>query len=80
MQRQFLNNPSTSTLKLFPRLAPANVITSRVRVERPLSRDRMARMNSTHQKTAREHVRARLLQMILDNEQARRGGNRPNAS
>lgn len=71
---------AVATVKLFPRLAPIRVLTTQVRVERPATRDRLAKIAATARQNDRTQVRARLLRMILDNERTRRHGERPNAS
>ena len=66
MLRQKTFKPSLTTVKMFPRLAPAMLEPQlQVAVIRCQERDK---------------VRARLLRMILDNERSRRYDNRPNAS
>jgi hypothetical protein len=69
--------PLVPSLKLFPRLA-----TSR-RSHRPARITRGPHMKSTDRADGderRSQVRARLLRMILDNEQVRRNEQRPSAS
>ena len=68
-------------LKLFPRLATARAIRRPVRIDRlPVdSQSTIVAMLSKRDAEARR-VRARLLQMILDNERVRRNDWRPNAS
>ena len=71
MLRSSNSRPITPSVKLFPRLATAKIapnIRSHVRSAR--------RQPRRHRRT---RVRARLLQMILDNERARRNW-RPSAS
>ena len=73
-------SPKTTIVKLFPRLVPARVISTHVRVEQPATRDRLARLATIRLPDDRSQVRARLLRMILDSEQSRRNSQRPNAS
>jgi hypothetical protein len=80
MQLQVPPASSVSTVKLFPRLAPTNIITTQMRVERPATRERLTRVSSAKRPNDRAQVRARLLRMILDNERSRRHEHRPNAS
>ena len=80
MFRNRTPNPANPIVKLFPRLAPAVVVT-KVRIERQRPGDRLATIsNANPYQDARAQVRARLLRMILDNERSRRYDNRPNAS
>jgi hypothetical protein len=72
-------SPANPIVKLFPRLAPA-VVATKVRIERNRPRDGIASSNSIRCQDERTKVRARLLRMILDNEQSRRHDHRPNAS
>jgi hypothetical protein len=73
-------SPANPIVKLFPRLAPAVVVT-KVRIERQRPGDRVATIsNANPYQDERAKVRARLLRMILDNERSRRYDNRPNAS
>lgn len=73
-------NPENLIVKLFPRLAPA-VVATKVRIERKRARDGVAtNSNANRCQDERTKVRARLLRMILDNEQSRRLDHRPNAS
>jgi hypothetical protein len=73
-------NSVNSIVKLFPRLAPAVVVT-KVRIERPRPSNRAATvLNASPHQDERARVRARLLRMILDNERSRRYDNRPDAS
>ncbi len=71
---------STTTLRLFPRLVPISVLTKHVCVERPATREHLARISTTTYPDDRTQVRARLLGMILDNERSRRNKPRPSAS
>lgn len=68
------------SVKLFPRLATAK----RYRVSPPHRaidrRVSTAAVNDESYETRRTQVRARLLRMILDNEEARRNDRRPSAS
>ena len=80
MLRNRTPNPANSIVKLFPRLAPA-VIVTKVRIERQRPRDGVATIsNANPYQVERTQVRARLLRMILDNERSRRYDHRPNAS
>jgi hypothetical protein len=72
---------TTTSLKLFPRLATSSRRTAAAQSERPQkARNRNAPTGIEPRPIDRDHVRARLLQMILNNERARRDGQRPNAS
>ena len=71
MLRNKTPNYANPIVKLFPRLAPAVVVT-KVRIERISS--------ANPYQDERAKVRARLLRMILDNERSRRYDHRPNAS
>jgi hypothetical protein len=80
MLRNKTPNPANPIVKLFPRLAPAIVVT-KVRIERQRPGDRATTVsNANPYQDERAQVRARLLRMILDNERSRRYDNRPNAS
>ena len=80
MLRNKTPNPANTILRLFPRLAPAVVVT-KVRIERQRHSDRVATISNVNPyQDERAQVRARLLRMILDNERSRRYDNRPNAS
>ena len=80
MLRNKTPNYANPIVKLFPRLAPAVVVT-KVRIERKRPRDGVATISSANPyQDERAKVRARLLRMILDNERSRRNDNRPNAS
>ena len=80
MLRNKTPNSANPIVKLFPRLAPAVVVT-KVRIERARSRDGVATtFNANPYQDERVQVRAQLLRMILDNERSRRYDNRPNAS
>lgn len=80
MKLRYNQKPKTSIVRMFPRLVPARVISTQVRVEQPATRDRLARVATTNLPNDRTQVRARLLHMILDNERSRRHAPRPNAS
>jgi hypothetical protein len=71
---------TTPSVKLFPRLA----VPKRSRVHPPHRalgrRHAIANASDESLETRRTQVRARLLHMILDNEEARRNDRRPNAS
>ena len=74
------SNQITPSVKLFPRLA----VPKRSRVHPPhraINRRLSTPAASDDSfETRRTQVRARLLRMILDNEEARRNDRRPNAS
>jgi hypothetical protein len=74
------SNYSTPSVKLFPRLAVP--IRSRVSPpHRAIDRRRSsAAANDDSLESRRTQVRARLLRMILDNEEARRNDRRPSSS
>jgi hypothetical protein len=73
-------SPAVPIVKLFPRLAPA-VVATKVRIERKRPRDGIVTSsNAIRRQDERTKVRARLLRMILDNEQSRRNDHHPNAS
>jgi hypothetical protein len=69
----------TKSVKLFPRLASAKP-RKLSRTPRIIVRPLEARAVVGARETSRTQVRARLLNMILDNEQARRNDRHPNAS
>jgi hypothetical protein len=70
---------SVPSVKLYPRLAMSNPSKKLVSNPRPSARRR--RPPSAQELSADQiQVRARLLRMILENEQTRRNGQRPNAS
>ena len=80
MLRNKTPNYANPIVKLFPRLAPAVVVT-KVRIERPRPSGRVATVsNANPYQDERAQVRARLLRMILDNERSRRYDHHPNAS
>ena len=67
------------SVKLFPRLAVAK----RSRVSPPhrvIDRRHLSASSADSPESRRTQVRARLLRMILDNEEARRNDRRPTAS
>jgi hypothetical protein len=72
-------NLPTATLKLFPRLVSVRVAAIRVTSNAPASRDRSACVAAAAVSNDSTQLRARLLRMILDNEQSRRHTPRPNA-
>jgi hypothetical protein len=81
MHRHYIPDSPISTVKLFPRLGPASVIATQVRIERPATRERITRVATARQlQNDRTQMRARLLRMILDNERVRRHDHHPNAS
>jgi hypothetical protein len=66
------------SVRLFPRLATANSTGSTFQRRKRVARLRTNAATDVDPITAaREQVRARLLQMILDNEQVRRNERRP---
>jgi hypothetical protein len=73
-------SPSIVTVKLFPRLAMAHAAQRTARTARRHDN----RMKTTgcldSREELRSQVRARLLRMIVDNEQVRRNEQRPSAS
>jgi hypothetical protein len=72
---------TAASLKLFPRLAMRKKSPTTIRFDRPTSGARRKAPNAVDEReTDRAQVRARLLRMILNNERARRDGQRPNAS
>ena len=73
--------PAIHSVRLFPRLAATNPAgqTSRRRTKIAGRRTNGA-PDTDPAATARAHVQARLLRMILDNEQVRRNEQRPNQS
>ena len=73
------NSQPLLSVKLFPRLATAKR-TRRVPVPRIIIRPLEGRNVIEGRENHRTQVRARLLNMILDNEQSRRNDRRPNAS
>jgi hypothetical protein len=80
MLRHQSPSPANPIVRLFPRLAPA-VIATKVRIERKRPRDGVATISNAYPyQDERTQVRARLLRMILDNEQSRRHDHRPNVS
>ena len=71
---------SNPIVRLFPRLAPA-VVATKVHVEQKRPHGGVAATsNANRYQDKRTQVRARLLRMILDNEQVRRNDHHPNAS
>jgi hypothetical protein len=72
--------PTMPILKLFPRLAMAHA--SRRPAIRRIDRGRRAKLahNDDSPEGRSSQVRARLLRMIVDNEQVRRNVQRPSAS
>jgi hypothetical protein len=74
------NEQTTPSVKLFPRLA----VPKRSRVHPPHRATGRRRPSAADHddslETRRTQVRARLLRMILDNEEARRNDRRPSAS
>jgi hypothetical protein len=74
------SKPLMPTVKLFPRLAMTRA--SRKPVMRRIDRGQCAKPPSSDDSRddRRSQVRARLLRMIVDNEQARRNEQRPSAS
>jgi hypothetical protein len=70
--------PLMPTVRLFPRLAMAHASQKRGRANSRTLAKRASREPSRDE--LRSQVRARLLRMIVDNEQVRRNDQRPNAS
>lgn len=73
------SNQHLPSIKLFPRLA----VTKRNRISPPhrvIGRRLSSVKNNVEPEGRRSQVRARLLRMILDNEEARRNDRRPTAS
>jgi hypothetical protein len=74
------SKPSATSVKLFPRLA----LPRRTRVHPPHRlaerRHAIAATTADSPEARRTQIRARLLRMILDNEEARRNDRRPTAS
>ena len=81
MLRNMKRTSVKPSLKIFPRLATANAPPTIVRLNRAAvgGRGRAATTLSNRDAEA-TRVRARLLQMILNNERARRNDWRPSAS
>ena len=73
-------NTSTTSLKLFPRLAMPKPTPKSPRSKRTTAGSCRAATSHATADSARAQVRARLLRMIINNEQARRNEQRPNAS
>ncbi len=72
------SQPVATALKLFPRLATPLRSQRTTRVDRPRhGRTRRAAASALPVDNPRAQVRARLLRMILDSEEARRNGPRP---
>jgi hypothetical protein len=73
---------TAASLKLFPRLAQRAKKATTVRRDRPTASERVVTpLGVNNEREAkRVQVRARLLRMILNNEDSRRNGPRPNAS
>ena len=71
--------PIPTSVKLFPRLATANIHRKPKRASRRIAVQPVNAAVDTRE-AARTQVRARLLRMILENEQVRRNEQRPNAS
>ncbi len=74
------HKPVLASVKLFPRLA----MTKSKQPKRPIRTIHGSHLKQERSTDSREsrrsHVRARLLRMILDNEEVRRNDRRPNAS
>lgn len=73
--------PTMPILKLFPRLAMAHASSRRPAIRR-IDRGQRAKLAGSDDSAEgrRSQVRARLLRMIVDNEQVRRNVQRPSAS
>jgi hypothetical protein len=69
--------PAMPTLKLFPRIAPTRA--TRKSAARTIQQTPQPSAGA-HADERRSQVRARLLRMIVDNEQVRRNEQRPTAS
>ncbi len=80
MHRPYTEKSANRTVKLFPRLLPVNAVTTRVRIERPMTRERLTSVATAMVPDDRAPVRARLLRMILESERSRQNGQRPSAS
>jgi hypothetical protein len=73
------NSRSLTSVKLFPRLATSKR-NKRIAAPRVAPRPLLASSGTVENRESRRtQVRARLLHMILDNEQARRNDRRPTA-
>ena len=71
----------TAALKMYPRLATPKKPQPLMQFGRPIENERRKTLPAAEPREVdRDHVRAHLLRMILSNEQARRDGQRPNAS
>ena len=74
------SQPLATALRLFPRLANPQRSQRTTRADRPhRGRTRRVATMETAGDNPRAQVRARLLRMILDSEEARRNGPRPTA-
>ena len=79
--RSLESDPHVRSVKLFPRLAMNSPSTRRVRVARVGARARRrSGVDQGNGETPHSQMRARLLQMILENERVRRHEQRPSAS
>lgn len=77
---QFVASPSTETsVKLYPRLAMANYSRKPQRITRADEPPRNTHTGPKNRDVETNHVRSRLLRMILDNERERRNHERPSA-
>ncbi len=80
MPREYDRSSRVPTVKLFPRLATANAMATRVRMDQSVTvkLDKIAD-RAGQAELERTQVRTRLLRMILNNECVRRNDQRPNA-
>ncbi len=72
--------PLVPTVKLFPRLASPHTSSNRRLQRRSTADSPYQPVAENDPEVRRGQVRARLLRMILDNEQVRRNEQRPSAS
>jgi hypothetical protein len=73
-------NPVATSVRLYPRLAMANGPHKLKRVTRTSRVRKLPASAEEARDAARSHVRARLLNMIIENERIRRHEQRPSAS
>jgi hypothetical protein len=74
------STPFVVTVKLFPRLAMAQASNTTARTARGRTNHKKSAERALSRDDLRSQVRARLLRMIVDNEQVRRNEQRPTAS
>jgi hypothetical protein len=72
--------PDLSTVKLYPRLAMTKPSKKPSPIQRSVVATRPPKSNTVDTAAAQTRVRARLLRMIIENEQVRRNEQRPSAS